>query len=178
VEERVMRHVLIVGLPGVGKSKLLEMCRVELPHVACFDLDRELERELGLAPLGLTDWILNHPTGMDRQRELATLVELLSKNSFHSCIISLGSGALDLFIDQKKSLSELGSVSWLYLEAELELILDQLMQDRSRPHAKLGDRQYWQKKLQNRVQYFANLPQVYRCQLEKFDIGLVNQMLQ
>jgi shikimate kinase len=164
VEERVMRHVLIVGLPGAGKSKLLEMCRASLPAVACFDLDREIERELGLLPFGLTQWIINNSNVMDRQREFACLLRILQKNTENPCIISLGGGALDLCMEKQQVLSVLEPVDWIFLEAELETVLDHLMQDHSRPHSQMGNRAFWRAKLQKRMDYFSQLPQVRSSQ--------------
>jgi shikimate kinase len=177
VEERVMRHVLIVGLPGAGKSKLLEICRVNFPHILSFDLDRELELKMGLPQYGLTQWILSRPEGMDRNLEHNLLVDLLKYNATTACVVSLGGGALDLFIEQKRSLSDLGQVSWIYLESDLAVILDQLMQDSSRPHARLGNREYWQAKFKKRIEFFSQLPNVYRCQLHNFDPLQLVQML-
>lgn len=173
-----MRHVLIIGLPGVGKSKLLDLCRTQIPEILYFDLDRELEARLGLVEHGLTEWILSRPEGMDRQFELATLLDLLKSNTRKMAMISLGGGALDLFIQQQRYLAELGDVRWIYLESDLECILDQLMQDGTRPHAKLGSREHWRALFQKRINYFVNLPGVYRCQLKGFDFKFLRQMLQ
>lgn len=172
-----MRHVLIIGLPGAGKSTLVEKLQSKRTDFFYFDLDRALEFKLGLKVGGLTDWILARQGQMDRVLEFDTLKELLKSHIDKNLVISLGGGALDIFMDGKRSLAELGKVDWVLVESDLEQCLDYLMSDHTRPHAQTGGREFWQAKLTQRLEYFEHLPLLYRCDLRQGGFEELIQLL-
>ena len=117
-------NIVLIGMPGVGKSYYSKKISTILDNYTVFDIDSIIEKTLGLS---VADIFKNYSEDYFRKLEYDTI-----KNISHgkNKILSIGGGAFEN-PDTRNTLLNFGIV--FYLKSDLEVLSLRVSKDRNRP---------------------------------------------
>ncbi|MGQ0661499.1 shikimate kinase [Sphingosinicella sp.] len=120
---RPSRPILLVGLPGAGKSTIAPLLAARL-GLAAHDSDALIEAALGRS---IADIFREHGETRFRDEERRMLGELLAGPA---AVIAAGGGA---WLDAETRASVLGTAATIWLDADLDTLAARLDDGRDRP---------------------------------------------
>lgn len=125
-----MNHIILIGFMGAGKTTIGKKLagKLEIPFV---DTDEMIETQTGRI---ISDIFAEDGEPFFRNLETDMLHQLLE--SKERCVIAVG-GGLPMQEVNRPLLKELGTV--VFLEAEIESLLQRLQGDKSRPKLQGGN---------------------------------------
>ena len=118
------RNIILVGMPGAGKTYIGEKLSQKLQRFKFIDTDALIEQRTGMS---IVDIFEKHGEEKFRQEESQTIQEILSQNS--NSIIAVGGGAFNS--NNIDILKQNGVV--FYLKASVNLLYERVKNESTRP---------------------------------------------
>ena len=134
-------NIVLIGMPGCGKSTIVTILAKILPHHTLFDIDSIIEKTVGMT---ISEYFKKYSEDEFRKIEYDT-IKLVCAG--YNRIISIGGGAFEN-PDNRATLLNFGKV--FYLKTNLDVLYYRLSNDKLRPLLQQGNIQDTLKKMLNK----------------------------
>lgn len=123
-------NIILIGMPGCGKSTIGTILARILPHYTLFDIDSIIEKTIGMS---IAEYFKKYSEDEFRKLEYDTIK---SACSGQNRIVSIGGGAFEN-PDNRATLLNFGKV--FYLKTNLDVLYYRLSNDKIRPLLQNGN---------------------------------------